>query len=262
MNSCLYEGSVNHHRVAPMIHAFRYRLFLVYVDLAELDELFGKRGIWSTRWPAVARFRRADHLGDARQPLDEAVRDLIEVKAGWRPDGPIRLLSNFRYFGFAMNPISLYYCFDSSGEELEAVVAEVNNTPWNEQHCYVLDVRQNKYSDQPRLTHAKEFHVSPFMGMEMDYRWGLTSPGKLLTVAVENVTAEGRLFWASMSLRRRELTKWNLAQMLLRYPLLTLRIYLQIYWQALRLWRKGAPFVPHPRTVSPGARAPQPQSVD
>ncbi len=56
-------------------HAFRYRLFMVYLDLAELDDVFRGRWLWSTRRPALARFDRRDHFGDPAQPLDDAVRD-------------------------------------------------------------------------------------------------------------------------------------------------------------------------------------------
>ena len=116
MRSCLYEGLVRHRRLDPVAHSFRYRLFLVYVDLAELDLLFGRRGVWSTRWPAIARFRRADYLGDPARPLADCVRDLVEQRTGHRPTGPIGLLTSFRYFGLGMNPVSFYYCFNASGE--------------------------------------------------------------------------------------------------------------------------------------------------
>ena len=115
MNSRIYNGWVEHRRAAPHENRFRYRLFMLYLDLAELPALFDGTPFWSARKPALAWFKRSDYLGPAELPLDEAVRSLVTQKTGRRPQGPIRLLTHLRYFGASMNPVSFYYCFNAAG---------------------------------------------------------------------------------------------------------------------------------------------------
>lgn len=247
MNSALYRGWVRHRRHAPVAHAFRYPLFQVYLDLDELPGVFDGRWLWSARRPNVAWFRRADHLGDPRRPLDEAVRELVEARTSRRPAGPVRLLTHLRHLGFAMNPVSLYFCFAPGGRDVEAIVAEVTNTPWNERHAYVLQPEPaERGAPAWRFSLPKALHVSPFLGMAMRYEWRVTAPGRRLVVHIENHTAEGRVFEATLALRRQPLTGPALAAALLRHPWMTARVALGIYWQALRLWRKRVRFHPHP----------------
>lgn len=244
-NSCLYAGVVRHHRRLKFEHAFQYRLFQLYLDLGELDDLFRRRLFWSTSRPAVARFKRSDHLGDPTRPLDQCVGDLIEQRTGVRPSGPIRLLTHLRYWGFQMNPVSFYYCFDSTDSKLDFVVAEVNNTPWSEQHCYVLPCGIDAGNTaKPSL--EKEFHVSPFFPMEMTYRWQISYPGESLQLQIQNWHRADQVFEAELSLERMPLSSWNLTRVLLQHPWMTGKVFFAIYWQALKLWWKGATYSPHP----------------
>lgn len=246
MESCLYEGHVWHRRFRPVEHAFEMPLFLLYLDLDEIDEVFRGRWLWSASRPALARFRREDHLGDPRVPLARAVRDVVEERTGRRPAGPIRLLTHLRYAGYGMNPVSFHYCFEPNGRDLAAIVADVTNTPWRERHVYVLPVAAP--ARRLRFASRKQFHVSPFHPMELDYRWSFLVPGASLHVRIETEDAtRAPLFDAVLALRRREITTASLARVLVRHPLMTARVAAGIYWQALRLHRKGAPYHPHPR---------------
>lgn len=220
---------------------------MVYLDLAELDRVFEGCRLWSTRKPALAWFRRADYLGDANMPLDQAVRDLVESRTGSRPDGPIRMLTNLRYFAYCFNPVTFYYCLDSAGSKLETLVAEINNTPWDERFSYVLSkdqlTRQGKIN---RYEFDKIFHVSPFLPMDMNYDWRFSEPDTRLFVHM-NVLKQGtKLFDATLNLRRLEISPWRLNKTLLLYPFMTLKAIAGIYYEAALLKLKNIPFYDHP----------------
>lgn len=269
-HSCLYRGTLRHRRLRPAPHAFRTSLYLLYLDLDELPRIFDGRWLWSARGPALAWFRRADFLGGRdtpRRPLDVAVRDLVEARTGTRPAGPIRLLTQLRHVGVLMNPVSFYYCFDAADARVVAIVAEITNTPWGERHAYVLATPAPARRLQ-RFSFRKGFHVSPFMPMEHDYHWRFSVPGERLLVHMENHLRDGDsaageprapariCFDATLSLRRVPLGAASLAGALLRFPLMSAQVALGIYWNALRLWQKGAPFHTHPRKRGLDVRAP------
>lgn len=245
LESCLYEGWVRHRRQSPVAHTFRYPLFMAYLDLSELEDLFRGRWLWSTRRPAVARFHRRDHLGAPRVPLDVAVRDLVEQKTGARPSGPIRLLTHLRYFGYVFNPVSFYYCFDPPGDRVTTIVADVSNTPWGERYQYVLTAAAG--GARHRFALRKAFHVSPFMPMEIDYDWRFTDPAGSLAVHMISRRDAQPLFDATLSLQRRPMDGASLARILIRHPAMTLQVVAGIYWQALRLRLKRVPFYSRPR---------------
>ncbi len=179
--------------------------------------------------------------------MADAVRALVAERTGLRSSGPIRMLTHLRQFGYCFNPVTFYYCFDHA-DRLETVVAEVTNTPWGERHAYVLDAARGSGSaERKRYRFPKTFHVSPFMGMDCDYVWRLTVPGSELVVHMENHTAAGRLFDATLTLRRRALSSAALARTLVEHPFMTTRVAGAIYLQAARLWLKRTPFFPHPK---------------
>jgi hypothetical protein len=252
MHSCIFSGQVKHSRAVPVGHGFQYRLFMMYLDLQELPQVFRGRWFWSATRPALARFRRQNYFGDANEPLEKSVRDLVMQRTGRRPTGPIRLLTNLSYFGYCFNPISIYYCFDARDTRVETIVAEVSNTPWGERHCYVLADSANLGDDRiRRFECAKELHVSPFMDMHMEYSWLLTSPSDNLVVRISSYSERERIFAATLILRRQEITGRSLALTLLSYPFMTLKVIMAIHWQALRLWLKGCRFKAHPAKQSP-----------
>jgi uncharacterized protein len=245
-NSCIYKGQVNHRRFEPHAHSFTYSLFMMYVDLEELPTLFNKHFALSHNKPGLAAFYRKDHHGNESTSLADSIRSLVKQRTGDTIEGSIRLLTHFRYFGYVFNPISLYFCYDKNNVGVTHVVAEVTNTPWKQQHCYVLA----GHTDGNTFTtpeHHKDFHVSPFMNMDMNYRWHIQIPNESLNVRIENIKDQSKLFDASINLKKLELTSSNLSKTLLNFPLMTIKVVSAIHFQALKLWLKGIKYVPHPK---------------
>ncbi len=248
MKSAIYEGVITHRRHATaatsnVAHDFRYATLTPLLFLDELDELVALHPQWSRSRPNAAWFRRRDYLGDATVPLDTAVRDEVAAQSGRRPTGDIALLAHVRLWGWLFNPLCVYYCFDESGERVDQMLLEVRNTPWHERHLYVLDGASTHHR------FAKAMHVSPFLGMDHEYVLTWSVPGEHLAFHLGNRRGEERIFDASLSLTRREITSASLGALVWRHPFQTLGVSAGIYRQALSLWRKKAPFFSHPHRL-------------
>lgn len=284
-SSAIYVGWVRHRRFAPISRAFTFPLYMLYLDLDEIDSVFERTRLWASdtrgRGLALGRFARRDYLGDPSKDLRAEVLDRVEGALGFRPSGPIRLLTHARQYGYVFNPVSFYYCFDrdpDTGEEsLASIVGEITNTPWKERHAYVLDCRA--LSDQSvcvgtrpkRFRFDKSFHVSPFLPMGMSYDWSFSVPcpreesglGIHMTLREsgegDSVAGPGtpstphrRVFDATLRLKRRPIGRRSLDAMLLRFPFMTARVILGIHWNALILWLRRVPVFPHPARAKPG----------
>jgi DUF1365 family protein len=252
MKSKLYTGTLRHRRHYPREHAFRYRVFMPYLHLDEIDAVLSLSPLWSRSRFALARFCREDFLGDPTKPLKDEVRRRIREETGAEHTGPIYLLANLRYFGLQMNPIACYYCFSDDETRLEYLVAEVTNTPWNERHSYVLEAGDGRVL---RRQFDKTFHVSPFNPMAMRYDWRSNRPGERLAIHLETHTERGRVFDATLALEAEEIGAGAMNAVLWRFPLMTAKVAVAIYWEALKLFIKRIPYHSHPgNTIGSGAR--------
>lgn len=242
--SAVYTGQVRHRRMSPKQNSFTYQVYMMYLDLDEIDKVLSLSPLWSKNSWALARFKRSDFHGSPERPLKDCVLDTAEAELGWRPEGPVRMLANLRYWGYNMNPITTYYCFDATGKNVCAVVAEVNNTPWNQRHAYVIDYQGDATC---HTEFDKQFHVSPFNPMDMQYRWRSNTPDKVLSLHLENWQNEEKVMDATLTLKRRSLSRFLLNYLIIRYPYMTVKVIVSIYWQALKLWYKRVPYVPPPK---------------
>jgi DUF1365 family protein len=251
--SALYTGTVRHRRLADHAREFRHPVAFAYLDLDELPGLLGGRLVRSR--PGLVRVRRRDLLGGAHDSRDvrAAVRALIEQRTG-RPAaaGPVRVLTHPRTLGTCFNPVSFYYAFDEHGR-LDAVVAEVTNTPWRQRHAYVLRADPRDASGVLRGASEKALHVSPFQEMARGHHWAASTPGPTLSVHIENGRRDdGAIdFDATLNLHRRPLTERALRAFVARHPAGTLRVLALIYGHALALALHGAPHYSRPRPAAP-----------
>ena len=238
MNSAICIGTIAHERHIPKQHRFKYPFFMWYLNLDELDRV-PNLGRWFSvnKW-ALSRFHRPDYLGDPEKSLGDAIRQRMEELTGHPVTGQVCGLMNMRTLGLYFSPVNFYYGFNARGE-LSHFLAEVSNIPWNERHQYAHYVAGNQLTP----THAKAFHVSPFNPIDQTYSWKIEVPGDTIGVHLAVDDHRGHIFEARLNLTKYPLTLRSVKKELMKKPVMTAFVLAGIYWQAIKLYIKGVPYV-------------------
>ncbi|EKV29574.1 Hypothetical protein C882_0396 [Caenispirillum salinarum AK4] len=248
-DGALYTGTVIHRRFTPRAHLLRYRVFSLLADLDALPALDTRLRLFGHNRRAVLSLHDRDHGPGDGTPLRRWVdAELAAAGIDLGDGGRVRLLCYPRLWGYAFNPLSVYWCHRADGS-LAAVLHEVNNT-FGQRRVYLIPAEATEATEggAVRQKAAKDFYVSPFMPMSMEYRFTLRPPGAAVTVAIDEHDRDSgeKILHASFTGRARPLTDATIAGAVGRHPLMTAKVVAGIHWEALRLWRKKVPLQPRP----------------
>ncbi|TOL25460.1 chromosome partitioning protein ParA [Vibrio parahaemolyticus] len=247
-HSQLFIGNVRHRRFTPVKHELNYSMFMPAIDLDEIGVLEKKVWGFGTRWWHWARFKRDDYLGEGS--LKKAVQDKVAELTGVRCSGKVLAVCHLRYLGLYFSPVNFYYLYDQKGE-WQYLLAEVSNTPWNERHYYAIaaDPKDEDFGWEQ----DKAFHVSPFNPIDQLYRWKIKPLTDKLNIHLECHKGE-KHFDATMAMKAQPFSSGSLLKCLIGTPIQTVKVMVGIYWHALKLWVKGAPFYSHPKYLASNER--------
>ena len=244
-HSAIYSGNVIHKRFHPKKHSFNSSLYMLALNVDEIEQAKKGFGLFGFSWFNPLRFVEKDYLRDEPNSLSQRIKDKVKALSGDTDIQNILMLVQVRCFGIYFSPANFYFCYNSNNECTQ-MMAEVSNTPWNERHYYLVDLLQEQQISK------KIFQVSPFMNLDMSYHWRVKPPQQdddNLFVKIENKrtnqeTGEvNRLFEASLILKKKAFKKRNLLKIWVQLPVMTVKIVIGIYWQALRLFLKRIPFI-------------------
>ncbi len=237
-DSGVYEGTVYHKRLRPKVHAFRYRVFSLLLDLDELPALDRRLRLFSHNSWNLFSFMDRDHGTERPASLRAWVDERLAGVGIAIPGGRITLLCYPRILGYVFNPLSVYFCHRADGA-LAAVIYEVSNT-FGERHAYVLPYEQDG-TGAVRQHCRKAFYVSPFNDVSGGYGFRVLPPADSVSIHIDQRDSGGKLFLAGFAGRRAALSDRALLGLALRYPLMTLKVIAAIHWEAFRLLIKGVP---------------------
>lgn len=245
----IYTGTLRHRRFHPVPHEFNYSVFMTLLDIDRIPETMAR-----SRWSSYNRFNWAsfdqrDHSGDPAVPLRDRLAADALAHGVPLPEGPVFLLTHLRYLGYCFNPISLFFFYDRSGD-VPVVLAEVHNTFGELRNYWLWSGNRTPSGNSLRFRCPKTLHVSPFMGMNLDYDFVLTRPADRLVAHMNTLDGESRLLDATLTLQREPWTASNLRRALLRQPWMTAKVVSAIHWEALRLFLKRVPVFTHPDKVA------------
>jgi uncharacterized protein len=252
----LYSGTLRHRRFQPVHHEFTYKLFMAWLDIDRIPELMAQSPWTSYNRFNWASFEERDHFGDPQRSLRERVEQDASAHGVPLPDGPIFLLTHLRYLGYCFNPISYFFCYDRSGH-LDMVLAEVNSTFGESRNYWLWPQNQKPSANAFHYRCPKTMHVSPFMGMDLDYEFVLTEPGDRLVAHMNTIEQSAErnptqpFFDATLALDWQAWNSRSVSRVLLRHPWMTAKVIGAIHWQALRLFLKRVPVFTHPARIRP-----------
>lgn len=239
----IFKGQVSHYRTKPKKHFFKYNVNYLFIDLEHINSAFQNNLFWSLHTFNLAYFNRKDYIGNPSEPIIDSVKKLVMKEIKVKITGKVFLLTTIRYFGFCFNPVSFYYCYDDD-EKLVAIISHITNTPWNEKHAYVHNCKNRNISSKG-ITFQKKFHISPFMPMDMKYKWIFTEPRDFLFISMDNFKNNEKIFNAELKLKKRAWSSWELNKILFLTIPMSLKAIFFIYLNAFFLLIKRVKFFPH-----------------
>ena len=241
VGAAFYQGEVVHERFRPKKHKLRYRVFSMLMDIAELPRLkeyslfFGYN-----RWAPLSFFD-CDHGPRDGTSLRAWAQETMRNAGIEFDEGPIELLCYPRIFGYVFNPLSVYFCRRRNGD-LAAVLYEVHNTH-GEQHTYAMPVV--RAGSVIRQSAEKAFFVSPFIGPTATYHFRIVPPNETTSIVIRQEIGSELIMAASFRGNRIPFTTKTTLRTLCMFPLMTVKIFAAIHWEAFKLWRKGFKIFPH-----------------
>jgi DUF1365 family protein len=239
INSCIYCGSVIHKRFKPKEHFFKYKVFSLFLDLSELNELDDKLNFFSLNKFNLISFYEIDHGNRDGSSLLDWVKNNLSNNNVSTVNIRVKLLCYPRILGYVFNPLSVFFVYDQN-ENLISILYEVKNT-FGEQHTYFFKVENQNKLIQNNC--SKKFHVSPFIEMNCNYFFKILNPAQKLSVIIDQYDQKGKILFASQDGEKSDLTSKNLMKSYLKHPLMTFKIISAIHFEAFKLWMKGIRFI-------------------
>ncbi len=246
-------GDIRHHRYIPKKHMFRYNMYWSLLDLDKLNENADRYRFFSNETWNLLSYRKQDFIGAGKQQTKDSVLNFLSKETNKAFDGKVFILSHLRFLGFNFNSVSFYFCIDKQGE-LQYIISEITNTPWGERHAYLHSCEKSlSRSGCCIFNFSKNFHISPFVSMDMNYQWlfKITNSNMRIHMKVTKKNKEKndplKVLDVTFTGKHLPLTQANISKLIFKNPFQPLKMIFGIYWQALRLWFKKVPFYSHPK---------------
>ncbi|MFK8012126.1 MAG: DUF1365 domain-containing protein [Marinicellaceae bacterium] len=248
MKTSICSGSVIHNRITPKAHRFQYKMSWCLFDLDRLEETFKKTRFWSFNSFNIVSIRNNDYINAENISIKSKVIKYLKEQKNYNFNGQVFLFTHPRYLGFGFNSVNFYFCYE--GDNLVFILSEINNTPWKQKHVYIHAINQEKtdHSESYQFEFNKEFHISPFADMDINYSWIFNVTPEKLIVKMNLSKQNNLIMKVNLNTRIEPVIEKDLVKWTFKKPYQALKMSVGIYWQAFKLWAKKLPVYTNPKS--------------